>query len=94
MTDPGGILEIARQLVDGNRAEQHGDFHELHIRTAALWNAYLGITIFDAHSVAVCMGLLKMARMKSGEYNGDDYVDLAGYAAIACALRNKGDSDE
>lgn len=91
MTDPGGILAIARQLVDGSRAEQHGDFRELHMRIAAMWNAYLGITVFDAHSAAVCMSLVKTARIKSGEYNSDDYVDLAGYAAIACAIRNKGD---
>ena len=66
MTGPGGILEIARQLVDGSRGEQHGDFRELHIRTAELWNVYFGMTIFDAHSVAVCMCLHVSA--KSGAH--------------------------
>ena len=34
-----------------------------------------------AVDVAMMMGMLKMARIKTGKYTQDNFVDLAGYAA-------------
>lgn len=53
-------------------------------RTAALWSAYLGHRV-SAHDVAVCLLLVKCSRAKAG-IDPDNYVDMAGYAAIAGEL--------
>ncbi len=81
-------LKIAASLISGDRAKKHGDAQENHDKIAKLWSAYLGNTI-NAHDVACLMILLKVARTQSGETNPDDYVDVAGYAAIAGELVEK-----
>jgi hypothetical protein len=78
-------LEIAASLVSGDRAKKHGDMFLSHDLIAKLWTAYLGNTI-EAHDVACLMTLLKIARTQCGETNPDDYVDAAGYMAIAGEL--------
>jgi len=79
------ILEKALSLVTGDRAEQHGDYIKTHRKVAALWSAFLGVEI-SASKVPLMLALLKMARADQGKYNPDDYVDLAGYGAIAGAI--------
>jgi hypothetical protein len=78
-------LEIAAKLVSGDRAKKHGDMFHSHDRIAKFWSAYLEKNI-DAHDVACLMALLKIARTQCGETNSDDYIDMAGYAAIAGEL--------
>ena len=72
------ILNIASQLVNNDRNDQHGDMTTNHINIAKLWSAYKGVE-FTAHEVAVMMALLKIARTKIGKVNPDDYVDACGY---------------
>jgi len=85
-------LQTALDLTSGDRAKQHGDKKQNHQNIADLWNAYFGVEAvtgyryFTAHDVAVCMCLLKIARLKSGTHNPDNYVDLAGYAGIAAEI--------
>jgi hypothetical protein len=86
------VLERATTLVTGDRAVQHGDMRQTHQTIADLWNTYLGQrTVIDLmpHDVAIMMVLLKVARARSGRFNPDDYIDMAGYAAIAleCSVR-------
>lgn len=82
-------LQTALELTGGDRAKTHGDKRTNHQNIADLWNAYLrddgplGKRRLSAHDVAVMMCLLKIARLKSGTHNPDNYVDLAGYAGIA-----------
>lgn len=92
-------LQTALELTSGDRAKQHGDKRQNHQNIADLWNAQLGVlpktdehvrsgvgTLtrpLTAHDVAVMMCLLKIARLKSGSHNPDNYVDLAGYAGVA-----------
>ncbi|MDA8668257.1 DUF6378 domain-containing protein [Alphaproteobacteria bacterium] len=76
------ILNIASQLVNNDRNDQHGDMTTNHINIAKLWSAYKGVE-FTAHEVAVMMALLKIARTKIGKVNPDDYVDACGYLGIA-----------
>ena len=83
-------LEIAASLVSGDRAKQHGDMFHSHDLIAKFWSVYLGKTI-EAHDVACLMALLKIARTQCGETNPDDYLDLAGYAAIAGELVGNSD---
>jgi hypothetical protein len=78
-------LETAASLISGDRKEKHGDMFHSHNLIAKFWTAYLGSTI-NAHDVACLMILLKVARTKCGEINPDDYIDMAGYAAIAGEL--------
>lgn len=82
-------ISKALALTSGDRAKQHGDKRENHQNIANLWNAYLrddgplGKRRLTGHDVAVMMCLLKIARLKSGTFNLDNYVDLAGYAGVA-----------
>jgi len=76
------ILNIASQLVNNDRNDQHGDMTTNHINIARLWSAYKGVE-FTAHEVAIMMALLKIARTKIGAVNPDDYVDACGYLGIA-----------
>ena len=75
------ILEQAKELVGGDRQEDYGDKLINHQNIANLWSAYLDTKV-TAHDVAICMGLVKIARLKHA-HKKDSYVDLAAYAAIA-----------
>ena len=75
------FLEKAIELVDGQRAIDYGDKTLNHQNIANLWNAYLGMNI-SAHDVAICMLLVKVARLKN-MHTEDSYIDIAGYAGIA-----------
>lgn len=78
------VLETALEVVDGDRASTHGSMLENHENIARLWNAYLyNKGELAASDVASMMELLKIARRKLGILNRDDYVDGAGYAAVA-----------
>ena len=75
------ILQEAEKLVSGDRQEDYGDKLTNHKNIAKLWSAYLDKEI-TPHDVAICMGLVKIARLKHA-HKKDSYVDLAAYAAIA-----------
>jgi hypothetical protein len=80
------ITTAATNLVGGDRARTHGDKTENHQVIARFWNAWLDSRpsgSLDAHDVANMMELLKVARRLRGAFNIDDYVDGAGYAAVA-----------
>ncbi|HQF30275.1 MAG TPA: DUF6378 domain-containing protein [Hyphomicrobiales bacterium] len=86
---PGDILRETARLVEGGREEAHGRSEVTHADIARLWNAYLE-TIHHADltpgDVAQMMVLLKIARALNGQFNLDDFRDMAGYAALAGAL--------
>ncbi len=80
----------AAELVGGDRAITHGDKRANHACVAAMWNGLLEARriagrsdALDAHDVANLMEALKIARRYTGAFNPDDYVDGAGYAAVA-----------
>ena len=78
------VLTEAFKLVSTDRATAHGPSKENHENIARLWDAYLhNIDHVTAHDVANMMELLKIARRKTGVHNDDDYIDAAGYAAVA-----------
>ena len=90
--DAQSICSKAASLVGGDRARTHGDKTVNHANIAALWNAYLGealIARLTPTDVALMMALLKIARTKSGTFNRDDFVDLAGYAGVAGEIAGK-----
>jgi hypothetical protein len=91
------VIAEALRIVGGNRQTTHGDKLVNHRNIADLWNGYLGDrlggTIIDPHDVAVMMILLKVARTKHGALNRDDYVDIAGYAGVACEIMMRDGSE-
>jgi hypothetical protein len=82
------VCHRAGNLIGGERARQHGDALAAHTNVAVLWSAYLGVPI-TARDAALMMVLLKVARTKTGDFNLDNYVDAAGYAAIAAEVAGR-----
>ena len=83
------ILDTAKNCVCGKREEDYGSPEDNFDKIAKLWNAYLGNNILDSVDVAMMMGLLKIARIKSGNATNDSFVDLAGYAACGGEIIGK-----
>jgi hypothetical protein len=83
------ILDRAGSLVGGNRKVAYGDVTAGMDRIAAVWNGILTAAgaaparALDAHDVANMMEGLKIARRYTGPYRADNYVDGAGWAAVA-----------
>ena len=86
----GDILDTAKQYVDTDRANEHGDMEDNFQRIAAYWNTHLGlISYIKDTDVAVMMTLLKVARIHSNTENIDNWVDAAGYMACGGELAGK-----
>jgi hypothetical protein len=77
----GEILQEAARLTAKDRQKTYGDPTVNHSRIADLWTTYLGQQI-TPQQVAICMALVKVARLMETE-SEDSFVDLAAYAAIA-----------
>ena len=87
------ILTEANNIVSGNRkAGECGQPEDSFGVVAGLWSEYLDQKI-KPHDVAVMMALLKIARIKGGEYKLDNWIDLAGYAACGgeCQAKEQGE---
>ena len=83
MANPlGSLLDEAKQTITGERQDQYGAPEDSFDRIAAYWTTYLGRPV-SALDVAHLMALLKLARAQGQGFRRDNYVDLAGYAAIA-----------
>lgn len=92
-------LETAAQLIGGERAVQHGDARDSFEVIANLWSAWLGLDLipgyrFTAHDALMLMALMKIARMRFGEFNRDDYVDALGYIALALQVMEPVEGNE
>lgn len=88
MTGPvrQGILVEAVRLTTGDRNKDYGDPSDDFARTAAMWSAYKGVE-FDIHDVPIMMVLLKVSRCAESPYKLDNFVDMAGYSALAGEVR-------
>lgn len=80
----------AANIVGGDRAKTHGNALSNYRTIAALWTCYLknaGIVSpndsLSATDAALMMVLLKVARTQGGAHNHDDFLDIAGYGALA-----------
>jgi len=83
------ILEKASSIVNGDREKSYGKPEDNFRRIGMMWNAYLGPAIsrpLAPSDVAAMMALLKIARIASGNYSEDSWIDLAGYAACGGEL--------
>lgn len=78
-------LRVA-ELVSGDRERTHGSKLRNFQNITVLWNAYLKIrTDPEAELTPIdhanMMVLLKVARTQLGDFNLEDFIDQAGYAA-------------
>ena len=85
------ILEKARSCVCGERQTDYGTPEDSFKTIAALWSAYTGHD-YSPVDVAMMMGLLKIARIKTGRATEDSFVDLAGYAACGGEIATERES--
>lgn len=79
------ILDAAKKIVTGDREKQYGKPEDNFDVIARLWTTYAGHS-FTPVDVAVMMTLLKVARIKTGHYKIDSYVDACGYLACAAEI--------
>ena len=90
------ILEEASRLVAKDRNLSHGDAFNNHAEIAEFWNIFLDkklnpMASITADDVAIMMILLKISRHTQGDKNNmDNFVDMAGYAAIAGEISDAG----
>ena len=80
-------LEQAMGCVLQDRASQYGGVEDNFRTIANFWSVYLGRKVYPA-DVAAMMALLKIARAKANPKHGDNWVDLAGYAACGAECAN------
>jgi Domain of unknown function (DUF6378) len=78
----GKILDEAKRLTATDRNEIYGDPYTNHKRIADLWSVYLETEISPSQ-VALCLSLVKIARLIESPNHLDSYIDLAAYSAIA-----------
>ena len=88
-----GILEVAGTCVNGERDKTYGSPEENFQKIADFWNTYLNNKLIlgyelTAKDVAAMMALLKIARISTGNYKADNWVDLAGYAACGGEIQS------
>lgn len=79
------VLEDAAELITGDRNKTHGNYSFESERIADIWSGICSETI-DPANVPLMMIGLKVARASAGLINRDDFVDIAGYAALAWQL--------
>lgn len=80
------VLEDARSIVMNDRNLSYGSPERNFEKIAGLWREYLGGDI-EAHDVAVCLMLVKVARITTSPKKLDHWVDIASYAACGAEVR-------
>jgi hypothetical protein len=86
------ILKESKKLIGGNRHKDYGDKLTNHTNIAALWSIFLRKEV-TPHDAAVCMALVKVARLMH-QHKKDSYVDMAAYAAIAGEIEARTGKDQ
>lgn len=81
------ILEKASEIICGEREKDYGDSNSSLDNIAVAWSAYLSAYTgneieIEASDVACMMVMLKCIRQCHGEGKMDNFIDMAGYAAI------------
>ena len=83
------ILDTAIKTVCEDRQDSYGKPEDNFAIIADLWSGYLGGVMLKAEDVAVMMILLKIARIRTGKYKPDNFIDIAGYAACAAEVAGR-----
>lgn len=85
------VLEEAKRCICQDRQNQYGEPEDSFFTIAQFWSTYLVGEgklnhILSKEDVALMMVLLKVARTNGHKHHVDNYVDMAGYAALAAEL--------
>jgi hypothetical protein len=78
----GNILDEAKRLIHTDRQKEYGHPLINHQRIATLWSVILEKEITPAQA-ALCMAMVKAARLVQTPEHEDSYIDGAAYFAIA-----------
>lgn len=78
----GKCLDKAKEVINGERQDTYGNPEDSFRVIAGYWGTYLSVNI-TSEDVMIMMALLKIARMSGQKYSHDNYVDAAGYIALA-----------
>lgn len=82
------ILDAAKKIVTGDREQQYGKPEDNFAVIAKFWTTYTGHPI-SSEDVAVMMALLKIARIRSGNYKADSFIDGVGYLSLAAEIAGR-----
>lgn len=88
----GPILDEAKRLVREDRAADYGNALDSFTSIAELWSHYIRTKYqldidLSPEDVGMLMVLLKVSRVATtSTFKLDNYVDMAGYAALAAEL--------
>ena len=82
------ILDAAKAIVTGDREKQYGSPEDNFAVIAEFWTTYIGHPI-SSEDVAIMMALLKIARIRSGNYKADSFVDGVGYLSLAAEIAGR-----
>ena len=82
------ILDAAKKIVTGDREKQYGKPEDNFAVVAEFWTTYIGHPIYS-EDVAIMMALLKIARIRSGNYKTDSFVDGVGYLSLAAEIAGR-----
>jgi hypothetical protein len=75
---PGEMLDTAKGMVNGPRDEHYGHPRDNFQRIADLWSVVFKREV-TIEEVAMCMVLLKVARLINRQDHVDSWLDIAGY---------------
>ena len=75
------ILEKANSLISKDRHNDHGPADKSFERIAKFWSLILDTPV-KPHQGAQCMIALKLSRINHSSVNNDNWIDIAGYAAL------------
>lgn len=78
-------LDAAAAAVLKDRQATYGPPEDSFGDTAKVWAVILGTPV-EAWQVALCLAGLKVVRAKASPTHGDNWADLAGYAACGAEL--------
>lgn len=91
------ILDAAKKIVTGDREKQYGRPEDNFAVIARFWEVYLSercvgggaeVTL-NPDDVAMLMALMKVARIMTGTFKGDSYIDACGYLACAAEIAGR-----
>ena len=85
MQSRGDILDTAKKYITKDRADAHGDLETNFATIASYWSTHLETPVTST-DVAVMMGLVKIARLKSKPDNMDNWIGGCGYLACGAEL--------
>jgi hypothetical protein len=88
MMERGEILDEAKRLTHGDRNKNYGKPLTNHQRIAGLWSIFLEQEISPAQA-AMCLALVKVARLIETPDHEDSPIDMAAYAAIYGEIVNE-----